>query len=49
MRSDVTKRARPGAPRGTLAERVRAGDTEAFSELFLTLGEPLRKFAFRHV
>ena len=49
MRSDVTKRERPSATRGTLAERVRAGDSEAFSELFLTFGEPLRKFAFRHV
>ena len=49
MRSDVTKRERPSIPHGTLAERVRAGDAEAFSELFLTFGEPLRRFAFRYV
>ena len=49
MRSDVTKRERPSIPHGTLAERVRAGDAEAFSELFLTFGDPLRRFAFRHV
>ena len=49
MRSDVTKRERPSVTRCTLAERVRAGDAEAFSELFLTFGDPLRRFAFRHV
>lgn len=49
MESDVVEQERDRAPRRSLAARVRAGDAEAFSELFLTFGEPLRRFAFRHL